>query len=391
MNILIIPSAELSYNSGSVIYAKKLYAYLLKKGHKVKMVGQSNPFNKSPLKDNIIVKKDLLFHPIIDDRPISSLSYSKMLISLLDAINETINEFKNIDVIFVQYASINSYVANIAKDLFNIPYIIASYGRDVNIGYNCDYRIQTFINKSMSQANYILVPTQSVKKRIEEINVNLLDKITIINTPVDNKVITAVNNDIKCDKVIISTINSCFTPEKGIETIILSCYELKHKYNKEFILYIAGTDDDENKKNYNHLKSLINQLKLEDNVIFTGYLSRKDVGLLLKKSFIFIDARLVGNFSSVLLEAQFCNVPTISSKNEAAINIITDGNGLLFEPSNHTELTKKINFLIENPKIRNEIIEKQKKWIKHHGNEYKETSCFKKIEETMQKCIKQKQ
>lgn len=46
MKIVIIPSADLSYNSGSVIYAKELFKYLLNEGHEVYMLGICVPEDK---------------------------------------------------------------------------------------------------------------------------------------------------------------------------------------------------------------------------------------------------------------------------------------------------------------------------------------------------------
>ena len=43
MKIALIPSADLSYNSGSIIYAKNLYKYLIDNHHEVFMLGSKMP------------------------------------------------------------------------------------------------------------------------------------------------------------------------------------------------------------------------------------------------------------------------------------------------------------------------------------------------------------
>lgn len=62
MKIVIIPSADLSYNSGSVIYAKELFKYLLNEGHEVYMLGICVPEEiNEEYKANIKVKKIFCF------------------------------------------------------------------------------------------------------------------------------------------------------------------------------------------------------------------------------------------------------------------------------------------------------------------------------------------
>lgn len=95
MNILIIPSAELSYNSGSVIFAKELYKHLISQNNNVYMLGNCLPEDlPSQYQANIIIKRHLLFHPIIDDRPVSNEQHFLMLRDLIDGINQVIQRAK---------------------------------------------------------------------------------------------------------------------------------------------------------------------------------------------------------------------------------------------------------------------------------------------------------
>ena len=150
MKIVIIPSAELSYNSGSVIYAKMLFEYLLNEGHQVYMLGNCIPDDiDEKYKKFIKVGSDLLFHPIIDDRVVSDIQYMKMHTNILDIITEIYEEWGKIDVIHAHYASINSYSASCIKKFLNIPFVVSSFGRDINIGWGCDERIKTFISESL--------------------------------------------------------------------------------------------------------------------------------------------------------------------------------------------------------------------------------------------------
>lgn len=392
MNVIIIPSAELSYDSGSVIYAKNLFKELTQMGHNVKIIGQCIPQDLMQYKHNIIVKQNLLFHPIIDDRKVEDEQYAKMLIDLLSAITDTIAEWGHVDLIHANYASINSFAAFVANIIYNVPYVISSFGRDINIGYNFDERTKKFIDFSFQNASYIITPEHSIKNRISELNNDLYKKTYIIPMPFDEQVLNYKAENIVLDesKLIISTINSCFTFEKGIDTIIRAMAKILNKYGDIFTLYIAGTDDDDNQVNYKRLIVLIDELYMKNNIKFMGYLSRNQVGYLLKKSDIFIDARTKGNFSSVLLEAQMIHTPTISSDNKAAQAMLNMGNGVLFQKQNDLQLAEQVSDLILNKEKRQKISENQIKWCNKYGKDFDLKVCTKKIIDIYARVINQR-
>lgn len=275
MRILIIPSADLSYNSGSVIYAKKLFVYLTKIGHDVYMLGNcmlSDILND--ISTNIIIKNNLLFHPVIDDRYVSNEMYFYMFRDILDTVSYINSKIGKLDIIHAHYDSINSYAALVIYDLLNIPFIVSSFGRDVSIGYDCDNRIRNFIIKSYSSAKRIVVPDEGIKHLVKEkIDMDIEEKIIEVPMPLDDGIfeysIENVKSLKKKGKIIISSINSCFTKEKGIE-IILKALKLILKKHDVF-LYIAGGDDDE-KINFRRLKSLVDKLEISKYVVFLEWL-----------------------------------------------------------------------------------------------------------------------
>ena len=391
MRILIIPSADLSYNSGSVIYAKKLFMYLVDSGHDVYTLGNCLPNDMSQKYiSNIIVKSNLLFHPIIDDRFVSNEMYFYMLKDILDAVDYIKQKFGKIDIIHAHYSSINSYAAMIAYDLLDIPFVVSSFGRDLSIGYNYSEKLRNFIIKSYLSTKKIIVPDDEIKRMaIEKTNVDIKGKIIKIPMPIDGNVFKYNNEDVlsykKDKKIVISSINSCFTQEKGIEVILKAVKNVLEKH--DVFLYIAGDDDDEQKVNYEKLKKMVETLKIKDNVSFLGYIERKKVGALLNASDIFVDARTKGHFSSVLLEAQFFDTVTISADNDSAYKIITDNNGIFFKQGNCNDLTDKINMVIENQNLVSLIKTKRENWVKEYGKEFKEDICFEKVEKVYLECL----
>lgn len=387
MRIVLIPSAELSYNSGSVIYAKMLFEYLLNNGHDVYMLGNCVPQDiDEKYKKYIKVGENLLFHPVIDDRYVSDLQYMKMYIDIVTIITEIYEEWNGIDVINAHYASINSYAALHIKKILKVPYVISSFGRDINIGLKCDERIKKFIMQSIPDADKVIVSEEKIGDEIRKQVVNIRERdILAVPMPLDERIFEESSLELQSteEEKIISTINSCFTPEKGIEDILRAIASVKRKYRCK--LFIAGQDDDENRVNHARLCSLIEELNLSKDVVFLGYLSRAEVGRLLEISDIFIDARRKGNFSSVLLEAQFKKCLTIASDNVAARKVITnEKNGLLFEIGDIEGLKKCIEKIFENKSISIGIKKEMDIWCDKCGKAYRKEICMQKIMEVFQ-------
>lgn len=381
MKIALIPSADLSYNSGSIIYAKNLYKYLIDNHHEVFMLGSKMPNDLSDTYiKNITISNNLLEHPIIDDRNITNQEYLDMFNSIVSFLLKVDKECHGLDIIHAHYASINSYAALFASKLINVPVIVSSFGRDINIGFNRDCRIKKMIISSFNEAQGIIAADKNIK---DYININIVKKesnIKVIGMPLDITIFKAGDKIVKNPKkIIISTINSCFSEEKGIEKIINAFYEINKKY-PDTVLYIAGTDDHPKKIHEKRIKKLIENKKIQDKVIFTGYLNRENVGSLLKNTDIYIDARENSNFSSVLLEAISIGTPIIASRNMGSLKVIIhDYNGLLFNQYSHKELLKCIDDLITHKNKRKRLSENGKKWLKKEGNKYLPEYCFNEV------------
>lgn len=236
--------------------------------------------------------------------------------------------------------------------------------------------------RSRRFSSRIVVSEDELGKKIIDIIPKIKEnKIITIPMPLDDRILQDGVQDIiekDSDAIIISSINSCFTPEKGIDDV-LEAFALISK-NTNCKLYIAGQDDDEKQLNYKKIIRKISELNIKDKVYLLGYISREQVGKLLEQTDIFIDARYKGNFSSVLLEAQFKKSVTIASDNDAAKKIITNGqNGLLYPVGNVKLLANTIEKLIYNKELYNNLEKGMNKWCNTKGKEYNKEYCLKKI------------
>lgn len=135
--------------------------------------------------------------------------------------------------------------------------------------------------------------------------------------------------------------------EKGHKYLVEAFAKIK---DKSWVLSLVG-DGDERES----LELLVNRLGLFDRVIFHGHL--RDFSLQLSEAKIFVLPSLTEGFPNSLIEAMSVPLACISSSCIAGPDeIIEDGiNGLLVEPGNVNDLADKLNRLIENPDLRDDL------------------------------------
>lgn len=125
----------------------------------------------------------------------------------------------------------------------------------------------------------------------------------------------------KCEKETIFIGNS-WTPIKGAHFVIEAIAILKKEF-PNIKLFIAGKSpyDEANIKDKlktkigysSYLKNLINKLKLNNNIFFTGELSENEMSERLLKSNVYVLASLIENSPNTLGEAMTMGVPCISA------------------------------------------------------------------------------
>lgn len=104
-----------------------------------------------------------------------------------------------------------------------------------------------------------------------------------------------------------------------------------------------------------YIKSLIKSLSIENSVAFLGYV--ENVSEFYNNIDVFVHTSIEPEpFGRVIIEAMAHGLPVISTKIGGPKEIITNNkDGFLIEPGNPEELTKIINYLIENKCKREEV------------------------------------
>lgn len=163
---------------------------------------------------------------------------------------------------------------------------------------------------------------------------------------------TFINQTIGSDRYILCL--SALARHKNIEALIKAYAALDEKFQSQYGLVIAGRKippyGDE-------LTALAQQLNLNERVTFTGEVPYENVSSLYQGASLFVLPSYLETFGIPLIEAMASGVPVIASNASAIPEVVGDA-GLLFDPDDPDELRAQMEEVLNNPKLREELIRK---------------------------------
>ncbi len=142
-------------------------------------------------------------------------------------------------------------------------------------------------------------------------------------------------------------------PRKNVPVLIRAFKQLKDLTGVEHKLVIAG------KKGwmFNEIFNTVQLLKLEDEVIFTGYIADKELPLVYGASKLFVYPSTYEGFGLPPLEAMACGVPVIAS-DVSSIPEITGDAAELVNPGNADELSRAMSKIISDKSLQESMKKK---------------------------------
>lgn len=209
------------------------------------------------------------------------------------------------------------------------------------------------------------ISTQSTWIR-GQIGFKTKDNVTVFNTlrPI-RKVFYESNKWRKKhsgNKATIFTSFSYIVPFKGLHILIRSLAILKQKYD-DIILNVGGFDITSLKfyRQDGYMKyilSLIENLKLFNNVRFIGRLNEREICDQLLKTDVFVNPSFVESYSASSAEALYLGVPSVLSYAGAMPCFSTEiPVALYYSPMDYVDLASKIDILINNNELINDLSE----------------------------------
>lgn len=271
---------------------------------------------------------------------------AKKNIKVLKLIKELV---KAVASLKYKYIDLRKYIKKVNTDIFistRIEFAKMIKRRDtINISQEHSYiNTDKYINKvrkSFNNINYIVVMTdkakEDYKKWLKSYNSysNIINIPNMINVKTDKKT-TLKNNQI----ISIGRLEK----EKDFISLIEMFHKLCEK-NDKLKLKIIGDG-----KQRRELEGLVNKLKLQTKVIFTGKLEQQQVENELLNSDIFVLTSFCESFSLVLIEAMAIGLPCISFDIDVGPKILINNekNGYLIKNRNIDDMADKIYNLLNN-------------------------------------------
>lgn len=251
---------------------------------------------------------------------------------------------------------ISDISCSIAKKM-DIPFVLGWHAQSMKKGnLILDLIIyiyeSIFLEKMLKDSIKLICSSKYVKDTLFK---KYFKKATIITQGIDNSLFKRL--DIKKEKHSIIFVGNFETKIKGLKYILNAIVILK-KYFSDIKLNIVGSGKI---KDY---KQKCKNLGIEKNVFFKGELCGKKLVMEYNRNEIFVCPSINENFPSTLIEAMFCELPTISTNVGNIPYIIKDNiTGLLVQPRNSQEIARKIRELFNDKKLAKKIANGGKKYV----------------------------
>jgi glycosyltransferase involved in cell wall biosynthesis len=147
-------------------------------------------------------------------------------------------------------------------------------------------------------------------------------------------------------------------PHKNLINL-LKAFEIILSSHNDYKLIIVGKKEGFITGDNEVFKIVENNSLLKANIIFTGYIENRELYNYYKSSSIFVFPSLYEGFGIPPLEAMICECPVVAS-NITAIPEICGDAILYVNPMQPEDIAEKVNTLIENRYLREELIKKGK-------------------------------
>ncbi|TCP54787.1 glycosyltransferase involved in cell wall biosynthesis [Tumebacillus sp. BK434] len=236
-----------------------------------------------------------------------------------------------------------------------IPYI---YPETVGKGY-----LRIFLQEMpriMEQSDLIITVSEHSKRDIQRIFQVPEEKIAVtyeapesVYQPIDKQAAKAfVKERFGIDRPYVVYLGG-FSPRKNVKGLINAFYEMQDQIPKDYALVLVGKEA----RDYDDTAMLVEALRLQDRVIFTGFAAVPELPHLYNAADLCVYPSFYEGFGLPPLEAMACGVPTITS-NTSSIPEVAGDAALLINPHDMYDLAEKMAAVLNSPELRQEMSRK---------------------------------
>ncbi|MCB2289234.1 glycosyltransferase family 4 protein [Clostridium sp. CS001] len=153
-----------------------------------------------------------------------------------------------------------------------------------------------------------------------------------------------------------------FSERKNIASALIAFSKVYKDLDKKYNLVIVGDYKDPSQR----LVKLVAELKIDSNVIFTGFVPEEHLPMFYNGCDTFIYPSFYEGFGLPPLEAMNCGTPVIASNLTSIPEVVGDG-GILINPYDISEISFAIGNLLGSEKLRQELSYKALKRAKEYS------------------------
>lgn len=322
-------------------HIKGLYRFLKSKGHDVRVIAPRHDNKENYGKDFLLFGKDIPF-PFNASTSYASFELDmNKLKKMLEREKFDILHFHDIGV-FLPLQILNLSKSKNILTFHSLP--------DGSLIYRVSSDILKWAEKPVSDNFSSLIATSKpVRKIVKKI---YKGPTYIIPNAIDSEKFNPKVNRIKKfvdDKINILFVGR-FDKRKGLDYLLNAFLNLK-KTNSNIRLIVVGSGD-----NKDYYQKFVNENKIDD-VVFEGYVKDEDLPKYYATCDIFCSPALYGEgFGIVLLEAMASKKPVAGFANSGYKHVMHGiGRKFLVKPEDTEGLTKVLQNLVENKKLRERL------------------------------------
>ena len=252
---------------------------------------------------------------------------------------EVVKKEGKVDVIHAQSSLWGGISAAYVAKKYNIPLVITEHSSVKRGQYVRESYYKRIVN-SYKSADAIIAVGNGLKKEIEELTSR--KDIKVIGNLVDLSLFNIRNIKRENGEFIFFSV-AFLEGEKGLDTLIKA---FSMRFNNEKVRLVIGGDGSQRQ----WLEGIAKNEGIENQVTFTGALSREEVAKWMNKCDAFVLPSRYETFGVVYIEALASGKPVIGTFNGGAEDIVTKDVGILVNIDNIKELSDAMDYIRKNNK-----------------------------------------
>ena len=235
------------------------------------------------------------------------------------------------------------------------------------------YLSEKLVPKIYRNINFAAV-SNSTKNEMREIG--LQGSIDLLPNAVDIKAYK-VDVNLKNETPLIGYLGR-LKKYKSVDHV-LEAFSIVHRQIPDVRLLIVGDGDC-----LPMLERRATELKIQDRVSFTGFVSHEEKVKLLNKMWLAVNPSPKEGWGLTVIEANACGTPVVAANSPGLCDSVVDNEtGLLYTFANITEMAKKIIFLIQNKNYSDKLAENSLKWAQQFSWDSSAKQAVQIIEKTI--------